>query len=180
MAKHWLTTSQWAFITEQHYRKIQTAAKEHAAFAKEHAAFAKEHAAFAKEHAALAKEHAALKQEFYATRAYFNNTHDTMTDVWSYPSVQADERHDHATPKPVEIMKRIILSSSKVSDLILDPFAGSGSTLIAAHITGRICYTIELDPTYCDIICARYQKQTGDLPRLEATGETHNFLPDAD
>ena len=93
--------------------------------------------------------------------------------------VEARNRY-HPTQKPTPLLKEIITRWTDEKAIIADPFAGSGSTLIAAHITGRICYTMELDPQYCDIIGARYQKQTGDLPRLEATGETHNFIPDAD
>ena len=82
----------------------------------------------------------------------------------------------HPTQKPVALLSEIITRWIPDNALIVDLFAGSGSTLIAAHQTGRTCYTIELDPHYCDIICARYQKQTGEKPRLEATGDEHNFL----
>ena len=82
----------------------------------------------------------------------------------------------HPTQKPVGLLAEIITRWIPDNALIVDLFAGSGSTLIAAHQTGRTCYTIELDPHYCDIICARYQKQTGEKPRLEATGDEHNFL----
>lgn len=83
----------------------------------------------------------------------------------------------HPTQKPTALLSEILTRWSPEGCIVVDPFAGSGSTLIAAQLTNRTCYTIELDPHYCDIICARYQKQTGNLPQLEATGETHNFLP---
>jgi DNA modification methylase len=88
-----------------------------------------------------------------------------------------DHKREHPTEKPIGMLKEIITRWCDDHAIIVDPFAGSGSTLIAAHLTNRTCYTMELDPHYCDIICARYQKQTGNLPLLEATGETHNFLP---
>lgn len=64
--------------------------------------------------------------------------------------------------------------------LVYEPFGGSGSTLIAAHQTGRIARVVELDPRYVDVICRRYQQLTGVLPVLEATGEPHDFAGGAD
>jgi DNA modification methylase len=60
--------------------------------------------------------------------------------------------------------------------LVLEPFGGSGSTLIAAHQTNRVAYLMELDPHYVDVICARFQKATGIKPIAEATGREHDFL----
>lgn len=87
-----------------------------------------------------------------------------------------DHLRAHPTEKPISLLSEIITRWIPDNALIVDLFAGSGSTLIAAHQTGRTCYTIELDPQYCDVICARYEKQTGNKPRLEATGEEHTFL----
>ena len=100
-------------------------------------------------------------------RSYFNNAHDSMRDVWEFGRVHGDERHGHATPKPVEMMKRIIISSSKKS--LIDPFLGSGSTLIACEKTNRKCYGMELDPHYCDVIVKRWEEFTGKkAERIEA------------
>jgi hypothetical protein len=164
MASHWITKSQWGLITAEHYAKIQQGAREHDAFKREHDE--------------LKQEHDELKQAFYETRAYFDNTHDNMTDVWSYPRVSGEERYGHATPKPVEMISRIIKSSAPDKTILGEPFGGSGSTLIAAHQTGRTCYTMELDPHYCDIICKRFQQATGIEPIAESTGNPHNFLTD--
>lgn len=68
----------------------------------------------------------------------------------------------HPTQKPVEIPIRAITNSSRPGDLVLDFFGGSGSTLIAAEMTGRICYTTELDPIYCDAIVKRYVETSGN------------------
>jgi len=92
-----------------------------------------------------------------------------------------NEKHkDHPTIKPVEIISNEMQISSNSGGLIVDLFGGSGSTLIAAQETNRVAYLMELDPHYVDVICARYQKHTGNQPVLEATGETHDFTPDAD
>jgi DNA modification methylase len=63
--------------------------------------------------------------------------------------------------KPVELVERAIRNSSKSRDIVLDPFGGSGSTLIACEKTGRRCRTMELDPKYVDVILLRWQQFTG-------------------
>jgi DNA modification methylase len=72
---------------------------------------------------------------------------------------QSDE---HPTPKPVPLLEELIRAASPTRGLILDPFAGSGPTLIAAERTGRTCYAVELEPRYCDITVARWEALTGD------------------
>jgi DNA modification methylase len=67
----------------------------------------------------------------------------------------------HLTEKPVELAKRAIEYSSQPGENVLDLFAGSGSTLIAAEQTGRNAFLMELDPHYCDVIVARWLKYTG-------------------
>ena len=80
---------------------------------------------------------------------------------------------DHPTMKPVELISRHIRNNSNPGDLVVDPFGGSGSTLLAAHSTGREAALIELDPRYADAICRRYQRHSGDLPTRD--GEPHDF-----
>lgn len=72
----------------------------------------------------------------------------------------------HTTPKPVEIVSKGILNSSKGDDIVLDLFLGSGSTLIAAEKTNRICYGMELDPKYVDVIVKRWEDYTGQKAEL--------------
>ena len=84
------------------------------------------------------------------------------TNVWSYTGANAfsDTRDEdlsmHPTVKPVELVKDAILDCSTRGSIVLDAFAGSGTTLIAAHQIGRIGYGIELDPAYCDVILERF------------------------
>ena len=153
MYGHWFTKSQWTFIPEEHYKKLQAAAQEHDAFKQEHDAFK--------------QEHDELKQEFYATRAFFDNTHENMTDVWSFPRVTGEERHEHATPKPVDMIARAIKSSLPEGGLCAEPFGGSGSTLIAAEQTGRTAYLMEIDPLYVDVTVKRWESFTGEKATLE-------------
>lgn len=147
---HWTTKSQWCFPTRAVYEAMQRAAKKEA--------FDKDYDVFAKEYRELKKEYDKLKLEFMNSRSYFDNTHDSMTDVWEYERVSGDEREGHPTPKPVEMIKRIILSSCPKDAIVLDPFGGSGSTLIASAEAGRTCRMIELDPRWCDVIRRRWTK----------------------
>ncbi|GGM77085.1 methyltransferase [Longimycelium tulufanense] len=80
---------------------------------------------------------------------------------------------DHPTMKPVELITKHIQNSSEPGQLVIDPFGGSGSTLIACHATGRHAALIELDLTYADVICRRYQEHTGVVPTRE--GAPHDF-----
>jgi DNA modification methylase len=91
-----------------------------------------------------------------------------QTTVWEAKSpnhIMAGSDEDktaHPTQKPVSIMARPVKNNSKQGDLVYDPFLGSGSTLIACERTGRICYGMELDPKYCDVIRKRYTKLIDD------------------
>ena len=90
-------------------------------------------------------------------------------DVWFIKRPASSQ--DHPTTKPVELVERAIRNSSKTRDTILDPFAGSGTTIIACEKTGRQSRAIELDPKYCDVIIRRWQSHVGQAAKLEATGE---------
>lgn len=81
-------------------------------------------------------------------------------DLWSIGRDNAND-YVHGTQKPVAVPTRAILNSSKGDDIVLDLFLGSGSTLIAAEKTGRICYGMELDPKYVDVILKRWEDYTG-------------------
>ena len=78
--------------------------------------------------------------------------------------------------KPVGLVERAIRNSSPRGGVVLDPFGGSGTTLIAAERTGRTARLIELDPRYCDVIVERWQGETGRSAVLETTGETFDAL----
>lgn len=69
----------------------------------------------------------------------------------------------HATPKPVQLIADALMDASSRGDIVVDPFCGSGTTLIAAERLGRRCHAIELDPLYCDLIIRRWQRHTGQI-----------------
>ncbi len=102
--------------------------------------------------------------------------------VWACPSPKfimggsKEEKFDHPTQKPVELMRRPILNHTKRGELVYDPFLGSGTTLIAAELTGRKCYGIEIDPKYADVIVQRWQEFTGATATLEANGQAFDAL----
>ena len=87
-----------------------------------------------------------------------------MNNVWHFNRTNAKERQDtgnHATPKPIALCARAIKTSSQENEIVLDVFGGSGSTLIACEQLNRACYMMELDPHYCDVIIARWEKLSG-------------------
>lgn len=68
---------------------------------------------------------------------------------------------DHPTMKPISLCARAIKNSSKLGERVLDPFGGSGSTLMACEQTGRICHMMEYDPVYAEVIIRRWEEFTG-------------------
>jgi site-specific DNA-methyltransferase (adenine-specific) len=84
--------------------------------------------------------------------------------IWEFPKPRANR--EHPTMKPVELIIRAINNSSRAKDLLLDPFGGSGSTLIAAEQTQRVARLMELDPKYVDVIVKRWETLTGKKAEL--------------
>lgn len=164
MYSHWFTKAQFTLIPEKHYATLQ------------------EHFVgnFPRPWADLKKEWATVRGsgrdvingKLGVVRSYFDNAHDVMHDVWSFPRVTGEDRHGHATPKPVAMMERVMMSSLPPGGLCVEPFGGSGSTLMGAETTGRVCYTMELQPKYVDVIVTRWQQFTGKQATLESTGQT--------
>jgi len=97
----------------------------------------------------------------------------SRSNVWSYPGANSFGRasdegnllHAHPTVKPVALVADAILGSTKRGDIVLDPFLGSGSTLIACEKVSRRCRGIELDPAYVDLIIRRWQRWSGEKAR---------------
>jgi DNA modification methylase len=96
-------------------------------------------------------------------------------DVWLIDKPAKNELHP--TMKPVELVERAIRNSSKSRDIVLDPFGGSGTTLIAAERSGRRARVIELDPKYVDVIIERWQNATGGSAIHAATGQAFSVKP---
>ncbi len=102
--------------------------------------------------------------------------------IWDSPSPKFimggsdEEKFDHPTQKPVELMRRPILNHTRRGELVFDPFLGSGTTLIAAESSERVCYGMELDPKYVDVIVKRWQEYAGKQAVLEAEGRTFDAV----
>jgi DNA modification methylase len=144
---------------------------------------ASKHPSFKRDYAELKKEYAAAKKSYYENekhefdknRYYFDNGHEVMSDVFEFERVKGDERHGHATPKPVEMMIRIVKTSAKKGGIVVEPFSGSGSTLIACEKAGRRCYAMELSPAYCDVAVKRWENLTGKKAEIERNDSLQNF-----
>ncbi|MCX6619907.1 MAG: site-specific DNA-methyltransferase, partial [Acidobacteria bacterium] len=102
--------------------------------------------------------------------------------IWDSPSPKFimggsdEEKFDHPTQKPVELMRRPILNHTKRGELVYEPFLGSGTTLAAAELTERVCCGIELDPRFVDVIVQRWQGLSGKKAVLEADGRTFSQI----
>lgn len=108
--------------------------------------------------------------KLFPDKPYFNNTWDNMGNVWNIHklvpgSKLRNECGGHPTPKPYKLLERQIKTTTRENELILDPFLGSGQTLLAAEELGRKCYGIELDPKWCNLIIERWEKKTGKKAR---------------
>jgi len=118
-----------------------------------------------------------VKQSFAISRGHYHWGHEpcwyavkkggrghwcgsrTESTVWEIAHQKSDT--GHGTQKPLEAMRRPILNNSSPGQAVYDPFGGSGTTLIACEETKRVCYMMELDPAYCDVIRERYAKYVG-------------------
>jgi DNA modification methylase len=104
------------------------------------------------------------------------------SNVWTYPgasSLGSDARRglkDHPTVKPTAMLEDALLDLTNRGDIVIDPFLGSGSTLIAADKTGRVCRGVELDPLYVDVIVRRFEAATSAPAVLVETCETFEAL----
>ncbi len=83
-----------------------------------------------------------------------------------------EDKFDHPTQKPVELMRRPILNHLRRGELVYDPFLGSGTTLAAAELTQRICFGLELDEKFCDVIVKRWEQLSGKEATLDGDGRT--------
>ena len=106
------------------------------------------------------------------------------TNVWNYAGANSFSRSTdegnllelHPTVKPVALVADAIMDCTARGEIVLDPFLGSGTTVIAAERTGRICYGLEIDPAYVDIIIRRWQAFTGKVAVHAASGRKFDDL----
>jgi DNA modification methylase len=136
---------------------------------------------WAKPHLVIGRGHYHWQHEpcFYAVRTGKTGRWQgsrKQTTLWEIGTGDQDAATFHGTQKPVECMRRPIMNSSRKGDGIYEPFAGSGSTIIAAERTGRSCFAMELDPAYCDLIVERWRQATGLAAELERSDSQQAYL----
>ncbi len=127
---------------------------------------------WAKERLVLSRGHYHWQHEpcWYAVRNKGNWSGDRkQSTLWTIPNRDQDAQTVHGTQKPVECMRRPMLNNSSPGQAIYEPFAGSGTTLIAAESTKRVCLAMELDPAYVDVCVIRWQAYSGQQAMLDGT-----------
>lgn len=158
MFAHWFSKSQWQFIAEKYYDLLRAACP----------------ASFTVPYSELSERYQALRGGFSSytggmlegMRSYFDNTHSNMNDVWGFKRVVGEERFSHATPKPVEMARRVLLSSVPEGEIVLCPFAGTAPELIAAEQNNRRYRGVEISPDHCGSILERWHRHTGEKPEV--------------
>lgn len=106
-------------------------------------------------------QHELIAYGWYGTHEFLKSKDKS---ILIYPKPNKSKLH--ATMKPVGLLRRLILNSTRIGDIIYEPFCGSGSTLIAAEHTRRRCFAIEIEPSHCQTILDRFEKLTGIKPVL--------------
>lgn len=133
---------------------------------------------WAKDRFALSRGHYHWQHEpcWYAVKETGHWTGDrSQSTLWQIKA-RDDNGVGHGTQKPIECMKRPIENNSSPGQAIYEPFSGSGTTIIAAEMTGRCCYAIELNPAYVDVAVKRWQNFTGKQAILDGDGRTFNEI----
>lgn len=156
MWSHWFTHSQFTVIPENHYQKLQQTYNKDGAFLLTHAEL---------RNLIGSVDDKKTPDKPYFDITWFDDGDIPLTDVWRNSITTIKERENaggHATPKPLKICERGIVSSTREGEIVLDLFGGSGSTLIACEQLDRTCYMMELDPKYCDVIVKRWENLTGE------------------
>lgn len=168
MYGHWFTRAQFTLMPEKHYTAL--AAAYPGRFTR------RWHEVKAEWDKVRSAGREVINGKLDGARSYFDNAHDAMRDVWEFARVVGQERYGHATPKPVAMMERCIVSALPEDGVCVEPFGGTGATLIGCEKTSRICFTMELQPIYCDVIVRRWQAFTGKQATLEADGRTFDEI----
>jgi DNA modification methylase len=133
---------------------------------------------WAKSRFAISRGHYHWQHEccFYAVRKGSNGNWQgdrSQTTLWTVASCSNEEdKNDHGTQKPVELMRRPVLNHTNPGQSVYDPFVGSGTTLIAAETTGRSCFAIDIEAAYVDVVITRWQNLTGEHATLDGDGQT--------
>jgi DNA modification methylase len=138
---------------------------------------------WAKDRFALSRGHYHWQHEpcWYAVRgtsvAHWSGDRKQST-LWNVHA-RDDDGHGHDTQKPVECMRRPMENNSSPGQAVYEPFSGSGTTIIAAEMTGRAAYAVEIDPAYVDVAIQRWQAFTGQAAVLDGDGQSFTSVAEA-
>ena len=151
MASHYLTQSQWALPTEENYEKLRVYAN------REGGEYLR------RDYEDLRRDYEDLRLQYEELRRPFSVTAEVpFTDVWTFPTVQAYPGK-HPCEKPLSMLDHMVTASSRPDAVVLDPFMGSGSTLVSAKALGRKAIGIEKDERYCRQAVQRLEQETLSL-----------------
>lgn len=142
VSRHYFTYSQWVFPTEEIYLKLQSINEN----------------IFDKNFKVFKKEYIMLKEEYEKIRRCFNPKKN-FTDVWTFNITSSSEKCEHPTQKPIALIRRIVETSSKEGDLIVDCFMGSGTTALACHQLNRKYIGFEINQDYIDYAKKRLEQK---------------------
>ncbi|WGH80410.1 site-specific DNA-methyltransferase [Jannaschia ovalis] len=134
---------------------------------------------WAKDRHVLSRGHYHWQHEpaWYAVRGTGHWSGDrTQSTLWQIPNRDQDAATVHGTQKPVECMRRPMLNNASAGQAVYEPFSGSGTSIIAAETTGRVCLAMELDPAYVDVAVARWQDFTGRQATNAQDGQTFDAV----
>jgi adenine-specific DNA-methyltransferase len=167
--RHYFSRSQWQLPIEEHYAKMQALFNEQGQYPapsyEDHHTMPRFH--FERDHHAdyeyLRADYEYLRADYEDLRYTFNNP-GLVSSVWQIPPAP---KNGHPTPKPVELMERIILTTSNPGDVVLDPMMGSGTTGVACVQTGRDFIGIEIDEGYFNIAKGRIEKAQNEMVQAE-------------
>jgi len=143
VSRHYFTYSQWVFPTKEIYEKLQGINNE---------VFKKEYEVFKKEYEVFKKEYEDKRRVFRPKKNY--------TDVWTFNITSSSEKTYHPTQKPIALIRRIIQTSSKEGDVVLDCFMGSGTTAVASKQLNRNFIGFEINKKYIDVANKRLSQNT--------------------
>ena len=163
MAGHYFGGSQWTLPTKEAWEKIVKLAGETPMPTWE--SLRRSYDAKRREFNSRRREFDSRRREFDSARREFDSDRDydfeLLSDVWTFERTTMADRAGHPTQKPLALMEHIVTTMSREGDVVLDPFGGSGSTLIACERLGRQARLFEIDPRYVDVIIARWEELTG-------------------
>jgi len=158
MSGHYFSRIQWTLPTAKHYAALQARANATGGgfLSRDYGFLSREYEELRREYEELSREYEELRREYEELRRPFR-MRDGMqwSDVWQFGVPLGSVRLNHPCQKPIALVSQVVRVSSRPGDMVLDPFMGSGTTLVAAKLEGRRAIGIEIEERYCEIAAKR-------------------------